>query len=107
MSFPDVISEYPSIYDCQIYPDMIFQYPRIFRYRLIFKYWPIFKYRFGYLNIRNNKIKFVTMERLFICIAIGLFIMVPLVLICFDIDTSLPEPGEFDIKDPWTGETID
>ncbi len=47
------------------------------------------------------------MERLFICIVIGLFIMVPLVLICFDIDTSLPGPGEFDIKDPWTGETID
>lgn len=47
------------------------------------------------------------MERLFICIVIGLFIMVPLVLICFDIDTSLPEPGEFDVKDPWTGEIID
>ena len=47
------------------------------------------------------------MDKLLICIGVAFFIILPLILICFHINPSWPEPGEFDIKDPWTGEIID
>jgi len=46
------------------------------------------------------------MGKLLICAAVGAFIILLLVMICWDITPEWPEPGEFDVKDPWTGEIV-